>query len=314
MSYETDERLKSRLDTQQLLREQMCLAILALDKRFTAVKPRHPRGGADGGRDIEALFRGSELAYGAVGFVNQAADIEEKKRTIRNKFTDDLESAWHAHPRPSVFVFFTNVNFTIGEKDALTRQALTQGFSVCEILDRERLRIALDTPDGFAARFQYLDLPMSAAEQASFFAKWGDDIQSVIATGFQAVHSTLAQLLFLHEASLPIDNLVVRFHLDRDYTADEIGHFRAFCLLYLREPRLGIAGLRFGSADQASRFRPDREARAIAPPGIRHGVGRRNGARRGRTRQIRQGRRRKMPPHLSWTRRVRLLVTRRSNN
>ena len=71
MPFETDERLKSYLDTNQLGREQMCLAILALDKRFTNVRPRHPRGGPDGGRDIEAVFRKEHLAYGAVGFVNQ---------------------------------------------------------------------------------------------------------------------------------------------------------------------------------------------------------------------------------------------------
>ncbi len=42
MSYLTDERLKSYLDTNQLHREQLCLALLALDNRFTNVRPRHP--------------------------------------------------------------------------------------------------------------------------------------------------------------------------------------------------------------------------------------------------------------------------------
>lgn len=45
MAYVTDEQLKGYLDTNQLHREQMCLSILALDKRFTNVRPRHPRGG-----------------------------------------------------------------------------------------------------------------------------------------------------------------------------------------------------------------------------------------------------------------------------
>ena len=72
MPYETDERLKSYLDTNQLGREQMCLAVLAIDKRFSDVRPRNPRGGPDGGRDIEAVFRQAQLAYAAVGFVNQA--------------------------------------------------------------------------------------------------------------------------------------------------------------------------------------------------------------------------------------------------
>lgn len=272
MAYETDERLKGYLDTNQLHREQLCLAILALDKRFTNVRPRHPRGGPDGGRDIEAQFRGAELAYGAVGFVNQAADVEEKKRTIRTKFGDDLNSAWNANPRPSVFVFFTNVNFTAGEKSDLISQARAKGFAACEILDRERLRAALDSPDGFAARFQFLNIAMSESEQASFFAKWGDEIQSVIATGFQEVHSTLSQLLFLQEAVRPISGLHVQFKLDREYDATEIKHFRTFCSIYLREPKLDIFGLLIGKTDKAHRFRTDIKQEHEERPGIALGI------------------------------------------
>lgn len=272
MAYETDEKLKGYLDTNQLHREQMCLAILALDKRFTNVRPRHPRGGPDGGRDIEAQFRGAELAYGAVGFVNQAADVEEKKRTIRAKFAEDLNSAWDANPRPTVLVFFTNINFTVGEKSELVDQARAKGFAACEILDRERLRVALDSPDGFAARFQFLSIPMSESEQASFFAKWGDEIQSVIATGFQEVHSTLSQLLFLQEAGRPISGLHVQFKFDREYDASEIGHFRTFCSIYLREPKLGILALLFGKTDKSERFRSDIKERRDELPGIASGI------------------------------------------
>jgi hypothetical protein len=40
MSYETDERLKSFLDTNQLAREQMCLAVLAVDSHFKVSRIR----------------------------------------------------------------------------------------------------------------------------------------------------------------------------------------------------------------------------------------------------------------------------------
>ena len=272
MAYETDERLKGYLDTNQMHREQLCLAVLALDKRFTDVKPRHPRGGPDGGRDIEARFRGEQLTYGAVGFVNQAADVEEKKKTIRAKFSDDLKSACEADPKPSVFVFFTNVNLTAGEKTDLVNQAQAKGLTFCDILDRERLRIALDSPDGFAARFQFLRIPMSEAEQASFFARWGDDIQSVITTGFQEVHSTLSQLLFLQEATRPLLNFQVELTLDKEYEASEIGHFRAFCSIYLREPKLGILGLLMGKADKSERFRLDIQNKRDELPGVALGI------------------------------------------
>jgi hypothetical protein len=275
MTYHTDERLKSYLDTNQLHREQMALAILALDKRFSEVRPRHPRGGPDGGRDIEAIFRGDQLSFGAVGFVNQANDSEEKKKTIRAKFNDDLASALQCTPTPTVFVFLTNVNLTVGDKDQLVESAKKQGIIHCEVFDRERLRIALDSADGFAIRFQYLAIPLSEEEQASFFAKWGDDINSVIATGFQQVQKTLDHLLFLQESNDSLSSFQVAFELDREYTGDEIGHFRAFCSVYLKEPKLSVMSIIFGASDKADRF-SDESAPKRQPdlqPGIKFGIG-----------------------------------------
>jgi len=230
LPYQTDERLKSYLDTNQLYREQMCLAILAIDKRFSDVRPRHPRGGPDGGRDIEALFRNEQRAFAAVGFINQANDSDEQKKRIREKFGDDLQSALTTASTPEAFFFLTNINLTISEKELLVDQAKDVGFAYCEIIDRERLRISLDSPDGFAIRFQYLGLPLSEEEQASFFAKWGDDIQSVISTGFQRLERTLDRLLFLQEAWDIMSTLTVAFELDCIYSANEIGHFRALCI------------------------------------------------------------------------------------
>src|SRR5436189_159316 len=187
MTYTTDERLKNYLDTNQLQRERMCLAILAIDKRYTNVKPRHPRGGRDRGRDIDATFQGEQKAFGAIGFVNQASDGQEDKKKAKKKFAHDLNSALAAEPDLKAFVFFTNVNLTVSEKEGLVATAKSKGIAHCEIMDRERMRIVLDGPDGLSIRFQYLNIHMSEAEQATFFARWGDDIQSVIAEGFGEV-------------------------------------------------------------------------------------------------------------------------------
>lgn len=272
MTYITDEKLKSFLDTNQLHREQMCLAILALDKRFSEVRPRQPRGGPDGGRDIEALFRGGERAYAAVGFVNQADDSPAKKRRTTVKFRADLNSALSASPVPTVFVFLTNIAFTPGEKEGLEGEARAKGIGHCEIFDRERLRIALDSPDGFAVRFQYLAIPLSEAEQASFFAKWGDEVNSVITTGFQKVQHTLDQLLFLQEATFPLSSLVFSFELDRQYKGAEIGHFRAYCSLYLKEPKFNTLSILFGSTDIAKRLQPDFQSLSDLQSGIQFGI------------------------------------------
>lgn len=272
MPYQTDERLKSYLDTNQLGREQMCLAILSIDKRFSEVRPRHPRGGPDGGRDIEAIFRHQQRTFAAVGFLNQANDSNEQKRKITNKFNEDLQSALNANPIPEAFVFFTNINLTVGEKDSLTAEAKVKGFSYSEIFDRERLRIALDSPDGLSIRFQHLGIPLSAEEQASFFAKWGDDIQSVISTGFQRIESTLQRVLFFQEASAVMTTLLITFELDRTYKAEEIGHFRSFCHMYLKEPKNQILSVIFGSSDKSKRMNKDVTGSRTQESGILHGI------------------------------------------
>jgi hypothetical protein len=273
MPYETDERLKSYLDTNQLHREQLCRAVLAIDKRFSDVRPRHPRGGPDRGRDIEALFRSEQLAFGAIGFVNQANDSKEQKKTIAAKFADDLKRAVAADPKPGVFVFFTNINLTLGEKDELKAKARTSGVSYCEIFDREHIRIALDAPDGFSIRFQFLGIALSEAEQASFFARWGDDIQSVISTGFQRLEGALNRVLFFQEAADPLAHLTLSFQLKRKYTADEIGHFRLFCSLTLKEPKRRVLGILFGSSDKSKRTWSDPPKHWPDDlPGIKHGI------------------------------------------
>lgn len=273
MPYVTDERLKSYLDTNQLSREQLCLAVLAIDKRFSEVRPRHPRGGRDGGRDIEAKFKGEAIAYCAIGFVNQANDSREQKKVNSKKLTDDLKSALAADPKPSVLVFFTNLTLTVGEKDTLKRKGRKAGLTHCDIYDREQIRIALDSPDGFSIRFQFLDIPLSEPEQASFFARWGDDIQSVISTGFQRLEGALNRVLFFQEAADPLVHLTLSFQLKRKYQAEEIGHFRLFCDLVLKEPKHKVLSILFGESDKAERMRNDEPGHLRNNlPGIKHGI------------------------------------------
>ena len=236
MAYETEQRLKSYLDTNQLVREQMCRSILALDRRFSEVTLRHPRGGRDGGRDIQANFNDSQLAYAAAGFVNQANDSEKQKKQITKKFKEDLKSAFSGEVKPSVFVFMTNVNLTIGEEESLQKSAQKMGAATCEIFDRERIRIDLDSPDGFSIRFQCLNIALSEPEQASFFAKWGTDINSLVSNGFQDVNRKLDRMIFLQESNEILESLVISLQLDRKYSAEEVGHFRAFCSIFFKAP------------------------------------------------------------------------------
>jgi hypothetical protein len=274
MPTDTDIRLRSWLDTNQRDREQMCRSVLALDPHYSDVRPRHPAGGPDGGRDIEAVFGGDRVAYGAVGFHNSANDSDDHKRRIRAKFSSDLASALAAKLDLKVFVFLTNLHFTMGEQSEMKDEARQRGIEHCDILDRERLRIELDSPGGFFIRFQHLAIPMSEAEQASFLAQYGERIQEVVSTGFQRIERTLNRILFLHEAADVLDGIYVRFELKKSYPADEIGHFRAFVDIALRAIKHDILMIWFGSSDKSNRFRTDMKGRTSEPAGIAHGISR----------------------------------------
>jgi hypothetical protein len=92
--------------------------------------------------------------------------------------------------------------------------------------DREQsLRIELDSPGGFFIRFQYLDIPLSAAEQASFLSRYGSWYRRSSQPAFSAL---LNRILFLQEAANVLDGIHVHFRLKRSYAAADIGHFRAF--------------------------------------------------------------------------------------
>ncbi|MEK6237909.1 MAG: hypothetical protein N2C14_24625 [Planctomycetales bacterium] len=113
---------------------------------------------------------------------------------------------------------------------------------------------------------------MTEAEQAGFFAKWGDDIQAVVATGFHKVDTSLRRILFLQEASSGISSMTACLELEREFQAEEINHFRFFCSVLLQEPCRGIGSILFGSWDE-----PDKTNGTAAPndqvAGIKHGIG-----------------------------------------
>jgi hypothetical protein len=228
---ETDQRLRSWLDTNQLGRERLCQAILALDERFTLVRLRHPRGGPDGGRDLEAQFFDGRRVFGAIGFQNSISDSQTERSAASRKFNADLEAALTADSGLNVFVFFTNVSLTLGDKRALEAVANEKGIQVLDIFDRERMRIVLDSTNGLAVRFQYLNLKMSDAEQAAFFARWGDRIENVITNSSDAVHMKLNRLEFNQEQSRALHHLSFHFKLSRRLSETEIPHHRALMII-----------------------------------------------------------------------------------
>ena len=224
----TEERLRSWLDGNQPSRERMCLALLALDRRYSSVKPRRPKGGPDGGRDIEALLDGQHVIYGAVGFRNSAGDSLADKTWVRKKFVSDLKAALGSNPDLRAFVFLTNVDLTPSEQAHLAKKAANLNIESVDIFWRERLRILLDSPDGLGLRYQYLAIRLSDAEQAAFFSRWGSQLEQLIISQFGHVDARLARLEFLQDRQNPVKFVTFVVQLNGNYSPDDLGHFRVF--------------------------------------------------------------------------------------
>jgi hypothetical protein len=192
----TDERLRFALNSDQPSRERLCVAILSLDRNYSNIEPRRPEGGPDGGRDIQCK-RGPDECYGAVGFINSVSDSTKNKREIKKKFNHDLAVALEQKQDLKAFVFFTNVDLTPAEVDNLKKSAYDRGVSFVDIYWRERIRQALDSPEGLAFRFQYLNLPLSEAEQASFFSRFGKEIENLFLGRFDRLEKKIEFIEFL---------------------------------------------------------------------------------------------------------------------
>ncbi|MEO6871177.1 MAG: hypothetical protein ABI233_03030 [Chthoniobacterales bacterium] len=191
---------------------------------------------------MDAAFELCSRAFGAVGFLNSVADSPPNKAAIKAKFRNDLASAKRADPGLSIFVFFTNVSLTVGERSELIAHAVANGIALAEIYDRERLRIALDSPEGFGFRFQYLDIPLSKAEQASFFSRWGSDLESIITKRASALDARLSRLEFIQEQSRPLTSIYFGMKLSRGFSREELPHVRALLSLQLSAIARAVGG------------------------------------------------------------------------
>jgi hypothetical protein len=190
----TEERLRNHLDSNQSTRERMCLALLPLLGPFTREQPRRPKGGPDGGRDIEAVYEGRTTIWGAVGFRNGGGSDVEARTQAEKKFKTDINRALEENASLTGFVFFTNVDLTPGIKEDLVQYANGRGVTVVDVFDVERLRHVLDSPEGLIPRLQYLDIPMSPTEQAALVSKFGSQLQNAVIARFDRVEQTLAAM------------------------------------------------------------------------------------------------------------------------
>ena len=127
----TEERLRFHLDSNQVMRERLCLSILPLLGPYTRERHAVPKGGPDGGRDLEAVYEGATTVWGAVGFRNGGGNDDAARRDAVAKFTSDLDRVLEENPTLPGFLFFTNVDLTPTQTEYLRQLAVEQRRQDC---------------------------------------------------------------------------------------------------------------------------------------------------------------------------------------
>jgi fido (protein-threonine AMPylation protein) len=138
------------------LAERLCAGVMAIEG-FTDIDPQAPIGGPDGKKDILAMRSG--LRWLAAVFF---AATHQSFAEVRAKFEADLAGV--GTNAAEAFAFFVNQPLTLGERADLVAISSVP----TEIYHLERLRAILDAPLGYGLRVEYLNIPMTAEEQASF--------------------------------------------------------------------------------------------------------------------------------------------------
>lgn len=228
----TEERLRNHLDSNQVMRERMCLALLPLLGPYTREQPRRPKGGPDGGRDIEAIYQGTIPVWGAVGFRNGGGADDSARADAEDKFKADLNHALEENPSLIAFVFFTNVDLTPTKIERLKTFAQRKNINIVDVFDMERLRHALDSPEGLIARVQYLDIPMSRTEQLSLVSKFGNQLQNAVTARFDRVEETLGQMERFLDYQKPLLRLDAFIELHNPETSSSIGNEAVFLRIH----------------------------------------------------------------------------------
>jgi len=143
--------------------ERLCAGILLLES-FSGVDPQCPLGGPDGIKDVICEKNNWKYIGAAYFAVSEKTFIDIKK-----KFEGDLLGV-NKNDVDGI-IFLTNQKLSPGERKTLITLAEAKDAKAI-IYHRERIRVILDNPQGFAHRLEYLGIDMSREEQLSFFSQW----------------------------------------------------------------------------------------------------------------------------------------------
>jgi len=191
-----------------------------------------------------------EKCFGAVGFRNSVSDSPDDKKSIKKKFRDDVLAARAADGAIRALVFFTNVDLRPSEVKVLERFAHGHGFTFVDIYMRERIRMALDAPEGLSTRYQMLSIELSSAEQAAFFSRFGRELEDLVRGRFDRLEKKLDAIEFSQWKTGCIRSLQLdlTFHNYIESAHDAPEHFRV-ALELQSDLSTGHRGMTLGCRD-----------------------------------------------------------------
>ena len=158
---------------------------------FTSIDPSHPLGGPDGLKDVLCKRDGIKW-IGAAYFPRG----QQSFNAIADKFTQDLAGV--ETNKVDGFVFITNQELKLGERDQLRKSA--DGIKV-ELLHLERGASILDSPQCYGIRLEFLDIEMTKEEQLAYIAG-RDAVIERLRVALETIVSHLQNLDLLKNQSL----------------------------------------------------------------------------------------------------------------
>jgi hypothetical protein len=119
------------------------------------VDPSHPLGGRDGGKDILCTKDGLRC-LAAVYFPRGQQDF----KAIKDKFQEDLRKAEAQEPPVARFLFVTNQELRLAERQELKKLARIE----VELYHLERITTLLDSPEMQTVRRQFLGIESDSSD------------------------------------------------------------------------------------------------------------------------------------------------------
>jgi len=166
----------------QIKAERLAANLLDLDG-FTSIDPQCPLGGPDGIKDV--ICEKNDWKY--IGAAYFPATVKDFKG-IKKKFTEDLKGV--KKNTVDGIVFVTNQKLTPAERDKLIEEADKQKSKVI-IYHIERIRVLLDSPQGFGLRLTILGIEMTKEEQMSFFSDQRNYLKKLLAENSEYIISSI---------------------------------------------------------------------------------------------------------------------------